>query len=538
MREISSKVKYLYLLSGKPAPNNITEYFSQMKVVDPETFPMSYGIFLNSFCYQENGKYCMSEDNEKLFADMVAVKSLIISKKDCLDLPETIDSVRLIELPSAIMNDYNDLYRECMAIIKGMDDSEIYYSTPSRLAILMKLRQMASGFFMTGDEGHRQSKVIIDIHNAKLRELNDVIDQIEGEQVIIWCQFQHEIEIVEKELSKRAYTVTAYGGTKDLEKNIEDFKTGKAQYIVAHPKTLKYGVTFVNCKYTVYYSFSYSAEDYDQSHDRNYRLGQTEVCTYIYLQAEDTIDEIMYKKVMNKLSDAEFFEQLIKDAAKHGIDYSELKGKSNDEIKAALRQENCEITNIAKKLVERKEEAEKTCPVRRSKYYTTLEYLNKITEPTDEELKWLEKNYIGKPAALFYDDEPLSGILYDFSRNDYFDFVHPDERVVKFTRNITDADFEIFIRDVPVSERWVYRMYRDVYEALTKIDKKHADLIVEKYGLEDGRKKTNWAVSQKFRSRYGWGERQIAYELSKAREELKEQGNLRDYIEYIRRAVC
>jgi len=179
MRELSSKVKYLYLLSGKPAPNNVVEYFSQMKVVDSETFPMSYNNFLSSFCYQSNGKYCMSSDNEKLFADMVAVKSLIISKKDCLDLPETVDIIRLIELSPSIMSDYNDLYRECMAIIKGMDDSEIYYSTPSRLAILMKLRQMASGFFMTGDEGHRESKIIVDIHNAKLRELNNVIDQIE-----------------------------------------------------------------------------------------------------------------------------------------------------------------------------------------------------------------------------------------------------------------------------------------------------------------------------------------------------------------------
>ena len=37
MREMASLVKYVYLLSGKPAPNNITEYFSQMKIVDPDT---------------------------------------------------------------------------------------------------------------------------------------------------------------------------------------------------------------------------------------------------------------------------------------------------------------------------------------------------------------------------------------------------------------------------------------------------------------------------------------------------------------------
>ena len=58
------------------------------------------------------------------------------------------------------------------------------------------------------------------MHIPKIEELNSVLDQIEEDQVIIWCQFQHEIEMIEKELSKRAYTVTAYGKTKDLEKNM------------------------------------------------------------------------------------------------------------------------------------------------------------------------------------------------------------------------------------------------------------------------------------------------------------------------------
>ena len=51
MREVAEKLKYVYLLSGKPAPNNVIEYFSQMKVVDSETFDMSYDRFLNMFCY-------------------------------------------------------------------------------------------------------------------------------------------------------------------------------------------------------------------------------------------------------------------------------------------------------------------------------------------------------------------------------------------------------------------------------------------------------------------------------------------------------
>lgn len=540
MRKVAEQVKYVYLLSGKPAPNNIIEYFSQMKIVDPDTFSMSYDRFLNMFCYSANRKYYIRSENEKLFAEMVSVRSLIISKKDCLDLPDTVDVIRQIELPDDVMKDYNELYRECMTLIKGMDHSSVFYSAQSKLAVLMKLRQMASGFFMTGSGKRRERKLIIDIHNAKIKELNRVVDQIEEEQVIVWCQFQHEIEIVEQELSKRAYTVTAYGKTKDLEKNIDDFKSGRAQYIVAHPKTLKYGVTFVNCKYSIYYSFSYSAEDYDQSHDRNYRLGQTEMCTYIYLQAADTIDEIMHEKVMNKLSNSEFFEKLIKDAAKHGIDYDTLKHKSDDDIRRALAEDSGEIETLAKEITTRQYKSKRQKNDNDSKVFTTYDYLDKIDEPTIEELQLLEKTYVGKYDRLFLDGGPLEKWLYDNSRPAYFDFVHADERQMVFSKQMSELDFRIFLREQLEEDRWIYEMYRDVAKSLSRLNDIYEDILTEKYGLEDGRQRSNTTIAEKFRKKYyseygfTWNTARVSDEINEALKELFSKGELEKYAEKIK----
>lgn len=109
--------------------------------------------------------------------------------------------------------------------------------------------------------------------------------------------------------------VTAYGETENKNKSINDFKTGSAQYIIAHPNTLKYGVTFTNCSYAIYYSISYSFEEYYQSHDRIYRKGQSRPCTYIFLNAKNTIDEIMFETIMGKKSRAEFREKVLKHLA-------------------------------------------------------------------------------------------------------------------------------------------------------------------------------------------------------------------------------
>ena len=540
MREMASLVKYVYLLSGKPAPNNITEYFSQMKIVDPDTFNMSYEKFLSTFCYSQNRVYKMIPENEKIFAEMVSIKSLIVSKKDCLDLPDTVDVVREIELPESIMRDYNELYEECMARIKGMDDSEIYYSASSKLAVLMKLRQMASGFFIVENQGFREEKIIVDIHNAKIEELNNIMDQLEDEQVIIWCQFQHEIEMIEKELSKRAYTVTAYGKTKDLEKNIDDFKTGKAQYIIAHPKTLKYGVTFTNCKYTVYYSFSYSAEDYDQSHDRNYRLGQKEKCTYLYIQAADTIDEIMYAKVKNKLSDAEFFELLIKDAAKHGIDYTSLKSDSNS--KDNKKDSSQTIHRIIR---ERGEDSRNKTEMysHDTEVRTTYDYLNKIKGPTYEDLLIINNYFIGRDAKLFQ-EEIFEKYLFDFSRPDYFDYIHANEQVLDYDSTMTAEDFYIFLRDIHPEDKWAYELYRDIDTCLNKMKLTSADVIRFRYGLmsSQGKKQTLNSVARNMRIKYGdsddytWNVARVSSELPSIIEAMRNDfPQLEKYIQIIYR---
>ena len=331
--ETASKMKYVYLLSGKPAPNNELEYYSQMKTVDPETFSMSYSSFAKDFGVDPSQrKIWLDNEAKETLSKLISARSLIISKDDCLDLPSTVESVHQFELPNEVMAEYDRLYANCLAVIKGMDHSARLYTSTSKLAVLMKLRQLASGFFIVNNEnGEKSEREIIPIHESKTEELENILDEIGNEQVIIWCQFKYEILQIEKLLSKRGKVVTAYGGTKDVNESIADFKEGRAKYIIAHPRTLKYGVTFTNCRYAIYYSFSYRAEDYDQSHDRIYRLGQTKKCTFFFLQAANTIDELMYEKVMNKLSNAEFFEWLIKDASRHGIDYEHLKECSDDD---------------------------------------------------------------------------------------------------------------------------------------------------------------------------------------------------------------
>lgn len=82
--------------------------------------------------------------------------------------------------------------------------------------------------------------------------------------------------------------------------------------MVAHPATLRYGVTFVDCTTAIYYSLSYSYNDYAQSHDRIYRRGQEKPCTFIFLLVPRTIDTVLYNVVHKKQDLSQQMEKMVK----------------------------------------------------------------------------------------------------------------------------------------------------------------------------------------------------------------------------------
>ena len=320
--EYADQFSYIYLLSGKPAPNNSSEYYAQMKLVDPNTFHMSFNAFKGRYFTGSGSKMApISPKAEEDVANMVANRSLIVSKDDCLSLPDIFQEIRTVKLPKDIMEQYNRLFEFCIFSLQAKEKQKkaAYYSAVCKLAIFTKLREVASGFLID-DYGST-----VDLHSEKIAALRQIIEEKPEEQIVVWCQFEHEIKEVEKALSQYGKVVTAYGKTKNIDESISLFKNGKAKYIVAHPKSIKYGVTFTKCCTAIYYSISYSAEDYYQSRDRIHRLGQTRICTYYFIQAENTIDEVMYEAVEKKMSYAEVFAIIVKQAAKHGIDYTSFK---------------------------------------------------------------------------------------------------------------------------------------------------------------------------------------------------------------------
>lgn len=337
MRVFARQMKYVYLLSGKPAPNTTIDYYSQMVIVDPKTFNIPYYTFINKY-FKKVGisKYVDKNDKTKeTVAKMVSSRAIFIKKEECLNLPSTFHRKIEVEIDDETLRFYEDVLSNYISTITTMDGKKLLVKKMPRLASITKLREIASGFYLDKYDSYK-------LNPYKVKAVIDLINEIgyqdenKPNQILIWCSFKYEIKVLEKELTKLGYkVVTAYSETRNLDQNINDFKYGKADIMIAHPQTLKYGVTFTSCHYAIFSSMSYSYDDYYQAHDRIYRKGQENTCFFYHLLTENTIDEIIYKCVEEKENTSKLFERLVKSASKHKFNKETILKvlKSSNEIK-------------------------------------------------------------------------------------------------------------------------------------------------------------------------------------------------------------
>ena len=293
--EFCDNVQYVYELSGVPAPNSLLEYWTQIRILDPMLWGKSFYKFRTKFFYPFGyGGYTWEvkpEFKDKIMEDIKSVAEYV-NKEDVLDLPERTESLRIFQLSPTERKHYNDIRRELITILESGEA----ITAPNAVTAIMKLRQVSSGFLLDEDKFY-------DLGDSKLTELLTLIEDIGKKQVIIWTNFQHEARVIWDALTERGLSSDILNGTiseKQKQATLSEFKEGKLQYIICHPKSVGFGHTLTNCSEAIYYSSSYSYEDLYQSKDRIYRYGQKNKCSYYFLIADKTIDSVILKAIQKK----------------------------------------------------------------------------------------------------------------------------------------------------------------------------------------------------------------------------------------------
>ena len=301
---IRNLFKLRIVMSGTPAPNSEEEYWGQMEFAVPGLLGKSFPKFKRTYFYlagrgglvlqseglsraamadlfrKQGAEWRITADKRRALFDVIGPWIHAAKKDECLDLPEQIDEVRLVQMGPRQKVAYKQMKNLLVAQIQGED-----VVAQVALTKLMKLRELTSGFAFS-EEG-----TIVETECPKLMELDQILEELGDRQAIIWCQFTWEIGKVAFQCSERGSVATLHGGTKDREDSINGFISGKYRYLVANPHSAAHGLTFVNCSHQIFFSLDYSWEAYEQARARTHRAGQKSTCVYYYILADGTIDQ-------------------------------------------------------------------------------------------------------------------------------------------------------------------------------------------------------------------------------------------------------
>jgi SNF2 family DNA or RNA helicase len=245
------------------------------------------------FSYGFGGyQYKPMKGAQEAIMDRVSRQAYSLRKEDAIDIPEQVYETRYVYMDEVQQKAYEMMKKE--NILEFKDSITL---AANELAKIMKLRQVTSGWTIN------TKGIPVFISDTKVNALKELLEEIpQYRQVIIWVNFHFEVLRLKEEFKETACVLYGDMPQKEKIKSIEDFQNNKYRLLIAHPLSGGSGINFQQSSYAVWFSLSYSSEQYIQANDRQHRIGQINKCTYFHLLAKDTIDEVIYK-VVNKKAD-------------------------------------------------------------------------------------------------------------------------------------------------------------------------------------------------------------------------------------------
>jgi hypothetical protein len=303
---LGTRAKVKLISTGTPATKNLIDLYSQFEFLDPNIIGCGdVYAFKNRYCIMGGYKRkdIVGYDNVDELMGLIEPYTYRCDKPK--GMPEQTWAHRNITL----CDEQKEMYRK---LKKGEIGQVKVANILNRIA---KLQEVVGGFLredphevpnpLTGKVKKVQGKIIWQLppeKNPKIMELHNQMEELGDEQIIVWCKYLWEIEMVKQAMAKHGTVATMIGETDDQTRiEVKDrFQAGGIRTLVSNQQIGGLGHTFTASHLAYYYSNTDNLEDRLQSEDRIHRRGQDENCLYTDLLAEGTVDYTIYASIGSK----------------------------------------------------------------------------------------------------------------------------------------------------------------------------------------------------------------------------------------------
>ena len=280
-----------HILTGTIAPNGLQDLWAQIFVLDRGKALTPYIThFRNVYCTPAWDGYSYNIVPERVGMLYERIKGLVmrLSAADHLDMPDLVINQIPVKLPPKARQTYKDMEDDFITLL---GDGEAI-TAPNAAVAGGKCRQIANGGIYQTDHS------VAHVHDEKVNALKELVEGMNGNPLLVFYEFKHDVERITKVLGK----VPNLTGAKDSLQMVRDFNAGKIPVMLGHGATVGVGLNLQSqCHNICWMGVPWDLGMHDQANARVYRQGQESDRVVIhYIMAEDTMDQVVLKALAKK----------------------------------------------------------------------------------------------------------------------------------------------------------------------------------------------------------------------------------------------
>ena len=281
--KLTKKTKYVRLLTATPVSNGKLEnYYSQLYMLNvfrkpkkefEELFVIKRMRQMGSMRFMEIAGY----QNEHLLNDMINSVAVRF-KRDKDYFPA--DYVLKTKKPAMYAKlKKNRMYKADNGEVIELDNSSKLFNA---------MRCVSHGFLLGINK---------QISKEAFERLNQILETHNDERVVIFYNYNVELEMLKQVLDKLKRPYSQYNGAS---KDLKAFKGKDNGVVLAHYKSASTGINdFVIANVTIYNSMPLESINYEQSKARTDRYGQTKKPLYYHIVPETPVEKKIFETVTN-----------------------------------------------------------------------------------------------------------------------------------------------------------------------------------------------------------------------------------------------
>lgn len=292
-------------LTGTPAPNGLLDLWAQIYLLDGG---QRLGKRITQFRERyfdpdQRGRDMVYSYKPKDGADHVIrqlIGDICVSMKaeDYITLPDcTYDDIPVV-LDARAKQAYARLERE---MLLQVDESTI--DAGSAAVLTNKLLQLCNGAV------YDEQRHAVEIHRCKIDAFLETVEALGGQSVLVFYNFQHDLERIEAALSGSGLRVRRLTGPDEE----AAWNNREIDILLAHPASCAYGLNLQQGgNHVIWFGLNWSLELYQQANKRLHRQGQASKVIVHHLVVTGGVDEDVIAALNDKCTTQDRLMQALK----------------------------------------------------------------------------------------------------------------------------------------------------------------------------------------------------------------------------------